>query len=168
MSDQPGPWEPDPRKMGNWTSMFDNGRTPRAAENAASSVPASVPLEAASEPEGDETEIEPGLTPYRPWVLQRGRSRPVMMLHLRRFDRKAGFWMGWQISYPHLVAAEYVGHRMLSLDFGTRQFVIEGNGLDELARHLQTGSVLLLQEFSKEVWAGAPSDGLTIDSIKKL
>jgi hypothetical protein len=90
---------------------------------------------------------------YKPWVLQRGRGRPAMMLHLRRFEPKSGLWCGWQIAYPHLVAVEYTGDRMLSLDFGARQFVIEGNGLHELARHLQSGSVLMVQEFTKGVWA---------------
>ena len=40
---------------------------------------------------------------YKPWVLQRGRGRPAMMLHLRRFEPKSGLWCGWQIAYPHLV-----------------------------------------------------------------
>jgi hypothetical protein len=89
---------------------------------------------------------------YKPWVLQRGRSRPAMMLHLRRYEPKSGLWVGWQLAYPHLIAAEYIGDRMLSLDFGSRQFVIEGTGLDELARRLQDGEVLAVQEYDAEVW----------------
>jgi hypothetical protein len=89
---------------------------------------------------------------YKPWVLQRGRGRPAMMLHLRRYEPKSGLWMGWQLAYPHLVATEYVGDTMLSLDFGTRQFVIEGTGLHELNRHLQNGSVMMVQEFAHEAW----------------
>lgn len=106
-------------------------------------------------------------TDYKPWVLQRGRSRPAMMLHLRRFEPKSGLWVGWQLAYPHLVAVEYTGDRMLSLDFGTRQFMIEGSGLGELARHLQTGSVLMVQEFSVTVWSGNPSQA-AISSIARL
>ena len=102
---------------------------------------------------------------YRPWVLQRG-SRPVMMLHLRRHDPKSRLWMGWQLSYPHL-AVEYTGDRLLSLDFGTRQFVLEGHGLDELARHLQTGRVLMVQEYAASVWA-APMQGPIISAIRRL
>jgi hypothetical protein len=106
-------------------------------------------------------------TEYKPWVLQRGRSRPAMMLHLRRFEPKSGLWMGWQMSYPHLIAVEYIGDRMLSLDFGSRQFVIEGRGLDELARHLQQGSVLAVQEYCDAVWPQEGKD-FVISTIKKL
>lgn len=104
---------------------------------------------------------------YRPWVLQRGRSRPALMLHLRRYEPKSGLWIGWQLAYPHLVAVEYVGDRMLSLDFGTRQFVIEGTGLDELARHMQTGSVLVVQEFSSAVGHKCAS-GHTVSRIQPI
>lgn len=105
---------------------------------------------------------------YRPWVLQRGRGRPAMMLHLRRYESKSGLWMGWQLAYPHLIAAEYVGDRMLSLDFGSRQFVIEGTGLDDLVRHLQLGSVLMVQEFAPAVWpfAGRELEVTAIRSVR--
>jgi hypothetical protein len=89
---------------------------------------------------------------YKPWVLQRGRGRPAMMLHLRRFEPKSGLWIGWQLAYPHLVAVEYTGDTMLSLDFGARQFVIQGSGLDELVSRLQSCSVLMVQEYSARVW----------------
>jgi hypothetical protein len=106
-------------------------------------------------------------TDYKPWVVQRGRSRPAMMLHLRRYEPKSGLWIGWQIAYPHLIAVEYTGDKILSLDFGTRQFVIEGTGLHELARHLQSGSILMVQEFSPSNWR-SPSKGGMIESIKLL
>ena len=107
---------------------------------------------------------------YRPWILQRGRSRPAIMLHLRRYEPKSGLWTGWQrwqMSYPHLAAVEYVGDRMLSLDFGQRQFVIEGTGLGELARHLQSGSVLMVQEYSQTIWSMRGHDPL-MSIITKL
>jgi hypothetical protein len=104
---------------------------------------------------------------YKPWVLQRGRSRPAMMLHLRRFEPKSGLWCGWQIAYPHLVAVEYTGDKMLSLDFGARQFVIEGDNLSELARHLQNGSVLMVQEYSQNLWPIC-QQGALVKSIAKL
>lgn len=129
---------------------FDDGHDP--ALRQAGGEPPHAPL--SPEEITDEAAMALALdtAEYKPWVLQRGRSRPALMLHLRRYEPKSGLWMGWQLSYPHLIAVEYVGDKMLSLDFGTRQFVIEGNGLDELARHLQSGSVLLLQEFSNGVW----------------
>lgn len=104
---------------------------------------------------------------YKPWVLQRGRSRPAMMLHLRRFEPKSGLWMGWQLAYPHLVAVEYIGDKMLSLDFGQRQFMIQGNGLDELAERLQLGTVLMVQEYAHSIWP-ARGEGGVISSIVKV
>jgi hypothetical protein len=104
---------------------------------------------------------------YTPWVLQRGRARPAMMLHLRRFEPKSGLWIGWEIAYPHLIAVEYTGDKMLSLDFGTRQFMLQGHGLDELVARLQQGTVLMVQEYCDNVWPQRPAGGL-ITSIAKL
>lgn len=117
----------------------------------------------------DEAALALALDPqeYRPWVLQRGRSRPAMMLHLRRFEPKSGLWTGWVLSYPQLLAAEYTGDRLLSLDFGTRQFIIEGAGLDELAQRLQSGSVLIVQEYAAAVWQARPGKPL-VTSIRCL
>lgn len=71
------------------------------------------------------------------------------------------------MSYPHLIAVEYIGDKMLSLDFGTRQFVIEGTGLQGLVRHLQQGSVLVAQEYSVAKW---PDDreGPHLTAIKRV
>lgn len=69
--------------------------------------------------------------------------------------------------YPHLVAEEYTGDRMLSLDFGNRQFVIEGTGLQELARHLQSGSALTVQEYIDELWS-ACGDMPVVFAIRKM
>ena len=103
---------------------------------------------------------------YVPWVLQRGPSRPAMMLHLRRFEPKSGLWNGWEIAYPHLIAVEYIGDKMLSLDFGTRQFMLQGHGLDELVARLQQGTVLMVQEYCNQVWptrgAGAVVTSITL------
>lgn len=132
----------------NWREMFErSGRGHDPARGMGGTPP--MPR--------DEPPVEDGLpdldmAEYKPWVLQRGRSRPALMLHLRRFEPKSGLWMGWQLSYPHLIAVEYVGDKMLSLDFGTRQFMIEGTGLDELARHLQQGTVLVVQEYAERIW----------------
>jgi hypothetical protein len=89
---------------------------------------------------------------YRPWILQRGRCRPAMMLDLRRYEPKSGLWTGWAVSYPHLIAVEYTGDRILSLDFGARQFLIEGYGLFELASRIQEGVALGVYEYSAIIW----------------
>ena len=89
------------------------------------------------------------------------------MLHLRRYDPKSGMWIGWQVSYHNLIAVEYVGDRLLSLDFGMRQFVIEGSGLDELVRNLQQGIVLCLQEYSSQLVPQRPT-GPIIIKISKI
>ncbi len=103
---------------------------------------------------------------YHPWVLQRGRTRPAMMLHLRRYESKSGLWMGWQLSYPSLIAAEYTGDRLLSLDFGSRQFIIEGQGLGELITRLQSGEVLCVQEYSPNIWP-IIEDRIIVRSIRR-
>lgn len=143
--------DPDAKRHGNAVGGYDdrfdptqrqaNGEMPRAPLKHEEITDEAVMALALDAPE------------YKPWVLQRGRGRPAMMLHLRRYEPKSGLWCGWQIAYPHLVAVEYTGDKMLSLDFGTRQFLIEGTGLDELARHLQQGTVLVIQEYSDRVWA---------------
>lgn len=103
---------------------------------------------------------------YKPWVLQRG-TRPLMMLHFRWFDPRAHLWSGCAVAYPHLIAFDYTGDTMLSLDFGSRQFMIEGTGLGELVRHLQQGTVLMVQEYASSQWPLHTQGGL-IGSIKLL
>lgn len=160
--DTPNGWEPDP-KMGNWRAMFDHDRGGKPA----SAPPPTIQREMPREQPPDEEGLALDLSVYKPWILQRGRARPAMMLHLRRYEPKSGLWMGWQLAYHTLIAAEYVGERMLSLDFGTRQFVIEGDGLDELARHLQEGTVLAVQEYAARIWQGQ-LDGSRVSSIRRL
>ena len=138
------PWEPDPRKMGNWAAMFEPARQ-------TGQPPGPTPTQAFDDAALDDGS-EPGPAEYRPWILQRGRSRPAMMLHLRRFELRSGLWQGWALSYPSLNAVEYVGARIVSLDFGTRQFIVEGMGLDELVDRLQLGVVTVIQEYASTVW----------------
>ncbi|MBV8686896.1 MAG: hypothetical protein JOZ90_10990 [Alphaproteobacteria bacterium] len=104
---------------------------------------------------------------YRPWIVQRGRTQPALLLNQRRYDPRSGLLLGWQASYPYLVAADYVGERMISLDFGTRHFVIKGHGLGELLRHLQQGTVLAIQEYCAQVWPQLP-EGPVVTAIKKV
>ncbi len=79
-----------------------------------------------------------------------------MFIDLRRFEPKTGTLVGCQMSYPHLIAIDYIGDRMVSLDFGTRRFVIEGTGLEELPMRLQQGMVLAIQEHTARVWPDKP------------
>lgn len=104
---------------------------------------------------------------YRPWIIQRGRTRPSLMLHLRRYDPRSRQWSGWAVAYPHLVAVEYTGDSLLSLDFGTRQFMLEGHKLGELIDHLQSGHVLCIQEYAPALWP-APPVGARIAEIRMV
>ncbi|MFZ5746908.1 MAG: hypothetical protein ACOY45_04535 [Pseudomonadota bacterium] len=144
----------------HWRDMFEQ---PRGASPASGVSPAPLP------PRDDLDDIELASDPsiYRPWILQRGRTRPAMMLHLRRFEIRSGLWTGWAMPYPNLVALEYVGDRMLSLDFGLRQFVIQGAGLDQLVGPLQQGTVLAMHEHAPAVWGQAPA-GPYISSIRRV
>jgi len=141
-----------------WRGMFDQQRP------AGRSVGGPPPIEHDEPPYGDERGID--LSEYQPWVLQRGRSRPALMIDLRTFDAKSGFWIGWAVAYPQLAAVEYVGERMLSLDFGLRKFVLEGDGLGELTKRLQEGIVLAIQEYAPAVWAHRPA-GAIVTAIRR-
>ena len=146
----PQGWEPDSQKMGNWRAMFESDRRAAPAAEAPSAREAPAALEeAVFDPLG-----------YRPWVLQRGRSHPAMMLEFRRFEPRSGLWSGWAVAYPHLAALEYTGDRMLSLDFGARHYLLEGRGLDELARRIQEGAVLAIQEYAPSLWPQPAADAL--------
>lgn len=161
MSTHNGGWEPDPNKMGNWRAMFEPQREAAPGRQASSPLP---PTDDAPPDGGAEAH---DLTVYRPWLLQRGRSRPSLMLGLRRFDARSGLWQGWGLSYPGLQAVEYVGHKMLCLDFGSRQFMLEGHGLDELARRIKEGSVLVILEYAPQVWPERPA-GPFVASIRRI
>lgn len=143
----------------NWQDKFNPNRP------AAQLGGGSPPLTSRDEPVDDGLDLD--MAEYKPWVLQRGRSRPAMMLHLRRFEPKSGLWMGWQLSYPHLQAVEYVGDKMLSLDFGQKKFIINGTGLHEVLQHLQSGSTLILQEYGIKIWCARKNSGV-ITSINKV
>lgn len=143
---------------GHWRDKFE----PRGP-----SRPLDMPPDTDGRDDLDDAPLALDLAAYRPWTIQRGRTRPAALLDLRRYDARSGFWQGWAIAYPHLVAAEYVGERMLSLDFGTRHFMIEGNGLVALVGLLQQGTVLALQEYAADIWPQRPS-GAIITAIKRL
>lgn len=161
--DTPNGWEPDPQKVGNWRSMFEADRGGKAPGAPAPTTRREIPREQA--PDDDASELDPSI--YRPWILQRGRSHPAMMLEFRRYEPRSGLWTGWAIAYPLLVGLEYTGDKMLSLDFGTRQIIIQGTGLDELARHIQLGAVVAIQEHAAAVWP-IFSEGACITGIRRI
>jgi hypothetical protein len=131
--------------MSNWQEMFE--KRPIGAGQ-----PSSPPNSGEDEPDWAPP---PDPSEYRPWLIQRG-GRPAMFIDLRRFEPKSGTLLGCLMSYPALIAAEYIGDQMLALDFGTRHFILEGNGLTELAARLQQGSVLYIQEYSEKIWHTRP------------
>lgn len=143
--------------MSNWQDMFE----PRRPESPV----ATTPQEIAHDP-ADETAPAPDPRAYHPWIIQRGRSRPAMLLDFRQFEPKSGLLIGCQMPYHHLAGIEYLGDRMVTLDFGLRQFVIEGAGLDELARHLQQGTVLAIQQYSERVWPQAQHSPIITRVVK--
>jgi hypothetical protein len=167
--------------------MFENGRQQRGPSGSAAAGPAAPQTPSFSGYDDGRDSVQHGAVPlspaeivdeaalalaldpqdYRPWILQRGRARPATMLHLRRFEARSGLWTGWQLSYPYLVAVEYTGDTLLSLDFGARQFVVTGRGLGELVGHLQTGNVLTVTEYNGELWRAQP-EGASITAIKCL
>lgn len=164
MTDHPQQgWEPDPRRVGNnWRSLFDQhpqrqGTLPPSA--------AEGPVAAASPETDDAAALD--ATDYRPWIIQRGRSRSVMMLHLRRFDPRTSMPMGWVLPYSSLYGIEYVGDRMLSLDFGVRQFVVEGRGLDGLLGALQSGSIQAVVEYCPALWPKSPDGAAIVTTIRR-
>lgn len=158
MSDPRQGWQPKRETLGDWTAMFDD--KPSVA-GAAVPPPATSP----SHDDADAAENDDGQ--YRPWTLQRGRSPAALLLGLRWFDAKAGLWHGCAVAYPSLYAIDSIGDRMVSLDFGTRQFVIEGHGLDELARHLQQGTVVAIHEYAATIWPNR-TQGPVIIAIKRI
>ena len=156
------PWEPDPAKLGNnWQALFEQRRSGGSPPPTASAEPAATEA-------FDDVEF-PSIDPaeYKPWLLQRGRSRGLMMLALRWFDAKAGLWHGSALAYPSLYAVDSIGSRLVSLDFGLRQFVIEGSGLDELTRQLQQGNVVKIVEFASAIWP-AQAEGAIVTGIRRV
>jgi hypothetical protein len=126
--------------MSSWQELFDK-----------KTGPGSPRAPADGSEEGADIAGPPDPTEYRPWILQRG-GRPALFLDLRRFEPRTGILHGCQMSYPHLVSVDYVGDRLVHLDFGSRRYAIEGEGLCQLVSHLQQGQVLAIQEYSAQVW----------------
>lgn len=152
-------WEP--QGLGkNWRAMFEQPRPPDAPPEPA--VPPSI-----GDASGEDDSAVLDLTEYRPWILQRARTRPALMLELRRYEPRSGQWTGWAMAYHGLNAVDFVGGRMLALDFGARQYIIEGSGLDALARHIQQGTVLGIIEHHTALWP-RPVDDAVVTAIRRV
>lgn len=148
----------------HWRDMLN--QQGRGARQVGGDTPPPQPPRPPIEPEREEP-LELDMAEYRPWILQRGRTRPAALLDLRWHDARAGLWLGCAIAYPQLAAVEYIGDKMLSLDCGKRQFVIEGEGLGELVRRIQDGSVIAIQEYAAAVWPQRPA-GSVVTSVKRV
>lgn len=152
-------WEP--QGLGkNWRAMFEQPRPPDAPLKP--ELPPSI-----EDAPGEDESAALDLTDYRPWILQRARTRPALMLELRRYEPRSGQWSGWAMAYHNLNAVDFVGARMLALDFGTRQFIIEGRGLDALARHIQQGTVLGIVEYNAVLWPTPMADA-SVTAIRRV
>lgn len=162
MSDPHKPWEPDPAKLGNWQAMFE---TRRAGSALPPSNEASEPPVAAAYDDADIPALD--LQDYKPWILQRGRGSPALMLAIRRYDHRAGLWECWSTAYHALFSVDYLGDKVVGLDFGVRRFMLEGTGLDLLARYLQQGSVLKIVEYAPTIWP-TREEGPIITAIRRI
>jgi hypothetical protein len=118
----------------------------------------------------DDFDLLPGVDPklYRAFIVQRGRSRQGLFLDFRSFDERSGALKGTMLSYPQLVAIDYVDDHTILLDFGMRHVRIEGEQLAELIARLHTGQVSVLQAYSEKIWGPKPPLGPFIRSITHL
>lgn len=125
-----------------WGDMF----TKPATEGA--EVPS------AREEAQDDFDLLPGVDPkeYRAFMVQRGRSRQSLFVDLRTIDERSGALKGTMLSYPQLVAVDYVDDHTILLDFGMRHVRIEGERLGELIARLNTGQISVIQAYSEKIW----------------
>lgn len=142
-----------------WGDMF----TKPAAETAE--------LSSARDEAQDDFDLVPGVDPkeYRAFMVQRGRSRQGLFVDLRTFDELSGVLKGTMLSYPQLVAVDYVDDHTILLDFGMRHVRIEGERLGELIARLNTGQISVIQAYSEKIWGRTlPVDGPLVRSITYL
>ena len=111
----------------------------------------------------DEFDLLPGVDPsaYKAFIVQRGRS-VSMFLDLRTFDARSGVLQGTMLSYPQLVAVDYVDDHTILLDFGMRHVRIEGERLAELIQRLHSASVSVIQAWSPKIWGEKEPEGAPI------
>ena len=159
----PNSWEPDPRQVGkNWRDLFRDPQRDGQPPGDSATPPT------ARDESPDEVGGAVDLMEYKPWIVQRVRSHPALMLELRRYEPRSGLWSGWIMPYHSMFGLDFTGDRLMSLDFGgTRQFVIEGRSLDVLARHIQSGIVTAIVEYQATVWPQRSSDGV-VTAIRRV
>lgn len=144
--------------MTNWQDMV--GRNPNVPSAKPASDPPSHSQDEPSAPEDDAFAPPPDAANYRPFLLQRGRTHAPLFLDLRVFDQRSGTLKGTMLSYPQLASVDYFDDHTIELNFGFRRFRIEGEGLSELVRRLQAGTVLAIQQYSERIWKARPSGAL--------
>lgn len=128
-------------------------------------------LSSARDEAQDDFDLVPGVDPkeYRAFMVQRGRSRQGLFVDLRTFDERSGALKGTMLSYPQLVAVDYVDDHTILLDFGMRHVRIEGERLGELIARLNTGQISVIQAYSEKIWGRTlPVDGPLVRSITHL
>ncbi|GAB4072275.1 hypothetical protein KHC28_01345 [Ancylobacter sonchi] len=73
------------------------------------------------------------------------------------------------LSYPQLVAVDYVDDHTILLDFGMRHVRIDGERLAELIQRLHSASVSVIQAWSPKIWGKIePEDVLIVRRITHL
>ncbi|MCC2099400.1 MAG: hypothetical protein KDJ29_21090 [Hyphomicrobiales bacterium] len=150
--------------MSNWQDFLSRNQQ---------GVATSTPADGSAEPlyanlEGDEAITAPDPAQYRAFLLQRGSGRPPLFIDLRRFDPRSGALIGTLMSYPQLTAVDYVDGHSAVLNFGLRQFRIEGQGLEELILRLHAGSVAAIQEYTAKLWPKPPLSGPVVRRIVEM
>lgn len=118
----------------------------------------------------DDFDLLPAVDPknYRAFIVQRGRSRQGLFIDLRSFDERSGILKGTMLSYPQLVAVDYVDDHTVLLDFGMRHVRIEGERLSELIARLHTGQISVIQAYSEKIWGERPPLGPIVRSITHI
>lgn len=139
-----------------WQDEFFKRKPGTAASETAPDSPKDAAL--------DEFDELPGVDPttYKAFIVQRGRARPSMFLDLRSFDVRSGVLQGTMLSYPQLLAVDYVDDHTLLLDFGMRHVRIEGERLAELLQRLHSASVSVIQAWSPKIWGDKEPEGVPI------
>ena len=124
---------------------------------------AATPTESVKDAALDEFDLLPGVdtNAYKAFIVQRGRS-VSMFLDLRTFDARSGVLQGTMLSYPQLVAVDYVDDHTILLDFGMRHVRIEGERLAELIQRLHSASISVIQAWSPKIWGEKEPEGAAI------
>lgn len=138
-----------------WSEFFQERKPAPSAE---------TPIEAAQ----NDFDLVPGVDPtaYRAFIVKRGQSGPGLFIDLRSFDERSGALKGTMLSYPQLIAVDYIDDHTILLDFGMRHARIEGERLGELIARLHAGTVSVVQAYSKKIWG--PAEPLSCPLVRSI